>query len=453
MASRFVRSSKYRHVFGTCAKKELQYDALKPSRSAWDSDKVTASTKFVGVIWQAVGGGSFTVLRNDQVGKAPNDLPLIAGHTAEVLDIEFNPFNDNVVVSGSEDGYAKVWKIPDAGLTSSLSADDAIQVLKGHKRKVGAVLHNPVADNVIATSSTDYLVKIWDIEKGTANCNITGHVDIIQSQCWNYDGSLMCTTSKDKKLRILDPRQGAVVSEVEAHLGVKGMRSRYMGKSGKIFTLGFSKTSDRQYAIWDPKNLGKPLAQQNIDTASGMLMPFWDEDTQVMFVAGKGDGNIRYYEMVEESPFIHFLSEYKSNVPARGMCMAPKLTYDLGKCEIARLLKLTGTSIEPISFCVPRKSDIFQDDIYPDTYAGEPAMSAAEWFGGKNSAPVLKKVEPGADFATKKAPTEMKVEKVVEEKPLTEAQLKEEVERLSKKVAYLEAELTKKDVEIAKLQG
>lgn len=110
-----------------------------------------------------------------------------------------------------------------------------------------------------------------------------------------------------------------------------------------------------------------------------MLMPFYDDDTQVMFVAGKGDGNIRYYEMVTESPYIHFLSEYKSNVPARGMAMAPKLTYDLEKCEIARLLKLTGTGIEPISFCVPRKSDIFQDDIYPDTYAGEPACSASEW--------------------------------------------------------------------------
>jgi len=199
MASRFVRSSKYRHVFGTCAKKELCYDALKPSRSAWDSNKVTASTKFVGVVWQAVGGGSFTVLRNDQVGKAPNDLPLIAGHTAEVLDIEFNPFNDNIIVSGSEDCYAKVWKIPDEGLKSTLAADDAIQVLKGHKRKVGCVLHNPVANNVIATSSTDYLVKIWDIESGSANCSVSGHVDIIQSQCWSYDGSTMCTTSKDKK--------------------------------------------------------------------------------------------------------------------------------------------------------------------------------------------------------------------------------------------------------------
>lgn len=72
---------------------------------------------------------------------------------------------------------------------------------------------------------------------------------------------------------------------------------------------------------------------------------------------------------------------------------------------------------------------------------------------GKTCNPVLKKVEPGADFAKKKAPVEMKVEKVKEEKPMSEAQLKEEVERLSKKVAYLEAELTKKDVEIAKLKG
>lgn len=29
-------------------------------------------------------------------------------------------------------------------------------------------------------------------------------------------------------------------------------------------------------------------------------MPFFDEDTSVLFLAGKGDGNIRYYEIVNE---------------------------------------------------------------------------------------------------------------------------------------------------------
>jgi len=41
--------------------------------------------------------------------------------------------------------------------------------------------------------------------------------------------------------------------------------------------------------------------------------------------------------------------------------------------------------VEPISFKVPRKTDAFQDDLYPDTLSGEASMTCDEFFGGKNS--------------------------------------------------------------------
>jgi uncharacterized protein YhfF len=38
-------------------------------------------------------------------------------------------------------------------------------------------------------------------------------------------------------------------------------------------------------------------------------MPFYDPDTNMLFAAGKGDGNIRYWEYVDEHPHIFALSE------------------------------------------------------------------------------------------------------------------------------------------------
>ena len=43
--------------------------------------------------------------------------------------------------------------------------------------------------------------------------------------------------------------------------------------------------------------------------------------------------------------------------------------------------------IEPISFLVPRRAEVFQDDIFPPTLGMKPAMSAGEWFGGKEGLP------------------------------------------------------------------
>ena len=37
------------------------------------------------------------------------------------------------------------------------------------------------------------------------------------------------------------------------------------------------------------------------EQASGTILPFYDPDTHILFLAGKGDGNIRYYEVIADS--------------------------------------------------------------------------------------------------------------------------------------------------------
>merc|ERR1712137_827712 len=448
--SRIVRSSKYRHVFGSAEKKEDCFDGVKVSGTAWDTNKVAASNKFVACIWEAGGGGSFACLANDQAGKL-SKIPLVAGHKGSVLDVQFSPFSDNLVASVSEDGNGRIWSIPEGGLTENLI--DPTQTLIGHKRKVGSCNFHPLADNILATSSTDYTVKIWDIEKGETACNITGHSDIIQSVDWSFDGSQLATTSKDKKIRVIDPRGGNITGEASGHPGIKGSRCIWLGERGTIFNVSFSRSSDRTYSILDPRKLDTPIVQANIDTSSGILMPFYDNDTGLLFLAGKGDGNIHYFEIDDSKPWIHYVSDYKSNTPQLGMAMRPKTACDVSSCEVVSMIKATKTALEPIHFCVPRKSELFQDDIFPDTPGTDPSLSADEWFGGANKAPIKVSLEGG--FVAKAKP-EFKptaVKEVKEEKPKTEAEWREEVTALNKRVAYLEAEIAKKDARIKELEA
>ncbi|TFY56046.1 hypothetical protein EVG20_g9080, partial [Dentipellis fragilis] len=60
--SRFVRASKYRHVFGQPAKKEHGYENVKVSNSAWDTNVIAASGKYISINWNASGGGAFAIL-------------------------------------------------------------------------------------------------------------------------------------------------------------------------------------------------------------------------------------------------------------------------------------------------------------------------------------------------------------------------------------------------------
>lgn len=73
---------------------------------------------------------------------------------------------------------------------------------------------HPTASNVLISAGFDHLICIWDLgnaEKALLNV-INCHVDMIYSLAINRDGSLIATTSKDKKLRVIEPRSGIVVS-------------------------------------------------------------------------------------------------------------------------------------------------------------------------------------------------------------------------------------------------
>lgn len=98
------------------------------------------------------------------------------------------------------------------------------------------------------------------------------------------------------------------------------------------------------------------------------------------------DGNIRYYEY--ENDKFEYLSEYKSADPQRGIAFLPKRGLNVHENEVMRAFKTVSDNyIEPVSFVVPRRAEVFQGDIYPPVPGTKPAMSGSEWFAGKEGLP------------------------------------------------------------------
>ncbi|KXJ94633.1 hypothetical protein Micbo1qcDRAFT_232079 [Microdochium bolleyi] len=389
MAGRFVRSSKYRHVFGKSTRKEFCYDNLRVSRNAWDTNLIKANPEFLSVNWEASGGGAFAVIPLAERGKIPDQIPLFRGHTAVVTDTDWNPFNDRIVASASDDGKVMIWHVPQ-GFSLFTDAEEPADVspvakLTGHTRKVGQVLFNPAADNILASASGDLSVKLWDITTGSAPLALK-HSDIVQSLSWDASGTKLVTTSRDKKLRVWDVRQQRPAHEGPGHEGAKNSRVVWLGEQNRFATTGFSKMSDRQLALWEPGNNSPIGGFTTLDSISGVCMPFWDDSCNCLYLAGKGDGNIRYFEY--ENDKFEFLSEYKSVDPQRGVAFLPKRAVNVHENEVMRGFKTVNDSyIEPISFTVPRRAETFQSDIFPPATGGKAALSAEEWLGGKTALP------------------------------------------------------------------
>ncbi|XP_075450360.1 coronin-6 isoform X4 [Ascaphus truei] len=354
MSRRVVRQSKFRHIFGQPVKADQMYEDIRVSKITWDSSFCAVNPKFFAIIVESSGGGAFMVLPLAKTGRVDKNHPTVTGHTAPVLDIDWCPHNDNVIASASDDTTIMVWQIPD--YTPVRSITEPIVTLEGHSKRVGIITWHPSARNILLSAGGDNAIIIWNVGTGEALINLDDiHSDLIYSVCWNYNGSLITTTCKDKKVRVIEPRKREIVA----------------------------------------KNFDDPIALQEMDTSNGVLLPFYDPDSNIVYLCGKGDSSIRYFEITAEAPFVHYLSTYSSKEPQRGMGFMPKRGLDVSKCEIARFYKLHERKCEPIIMIVPRKSDLFQDDLYPDTPGPEPALEAEEWFSGQDADPLLVSLREG----------------------------------------------------------
>lgn len=392
----FVRSSKFRHVFGSVAKKEHCYEGIRVTRSAHDGNFCAVNPKFLAVVVESAGGGAFVVLPLEKTGRIDVNVPKVCGHRGPVTEIKWNPFDDNVIASASEDAMIKIWQIPDDGLTENLN-DWSVELV-GHSKKVCYIEWHPTAENILLSAGADHQCIVWNVETQSVVSEISDvHRDTIYSISWNHDGSTFATTCKDRMIRIIDARSGAVITEGEGHMGTKASKIVFLGRNNRLFSTGFSKHSERQYAVWDAGNLSKALYMEDIDSSSGLLIPFYDHDTNMIYLAGKGDGNVRYFEVVDNAPYVYFLSQFQSSLPQRGLGMMPKRGVDTSKCEIARFYKLhTQKEIcEPLSMIVPRKSEMFQPDIYPPTASMQAALTADQWLSGLNREPLLMSLKDG----------------------------------------------------------
>lgn len=97
---------------------------LQVTGSAWDTDLIQASGKYVSINWQAAGGGAFAILPLPSgfhspltasgepfVSKLPDIVPLARGHAGPVLDTTWSPHDDDLVASAGDDGKVLLWKV------------------------------------------------------------------------------------------------------------------------------------------------------------------------------------------------------------------------------------------------------------------------------------------------------------------------------------------------------
>jgi coronin-1B/1C/6 len=206
-----LRTSKYRNTTSNVYRPEFQYPNLSLTTASGDGTVVAGNLFWIALAWHSNVGGAVAVLSAEETGRRNGgNPPLIQAHSGQVNDMAWNPFHEWVLATAGSDGLAKIWKLPEAGLTSDTS--EAFQTLNGHGKRVDTLAWHPSAVNIIATGGSDNTVKVWDIQESSSGPKFTSSFfgDSVDALAWNYDGSYLAAVSRDKKLRVFDPRTNSV---------------------------------------------------------------------------------------------------------------------------------------------------------------------------------------------------------------------------------------------------
>lgn len=256
------------------------------------------------------------------------------------------------------------WQIPEEGLKESLSNPECSF---SKQKRIESVLFHPTADFLLSSASST-TISLYDLTEQKEVFTNSEHSDVIQSISWKQDGTVLTTNAKDKKIRVIDPRSSdPLVMEAESHQNIKDSRIVWLGNQSRILTTGFDANRIRQVMIRDIRNFDNPEKVLNFDCSTGILMPLFDADTNMLFLAGKGDTTISFWEVTDKDPY--FVEGIRhSGEQTKGACLLPKRCLRVMDAEVNRVLQLTSSSVIPIMYQVPRKSfRDFHSDIFPDT--------------------------------------------------------------------------------------
>ncbi|KAH0550454.1 coatomer subunit beta' [Cotesia glomerata] len=126
--------------------------------------------------------------------KAWRGQQVFEGHTHYVMQIVFNPKDNNTFASASLDRTVKVWQ---------LGSSTANFTLEGHEKGVNCVDYYHGGDKpYLISGADDRYVKIWDYQNKTCVQTLEGHTQNISAVCFHPELPIVLTGSEDGTVRI-----------------------------------------------------------------------------------------------------------------------------------------------------------------------------------------------------------------------------------------------------------
>ncbi|MEX2187643.1 MAG: hypothetical protein WD875_12645, partial [Pirellulales bacterium] len=182
-------------------------------------------------------------------GEEPPTQKFVAldGHAAAVRTVAFSP-DGRRLLSASHDNTIKIWRLPAADSVGG--ADDPptlLKTLRGHHGLVCGAAFFPEDDNLVVSGSHDGLARVWNIknyeeQRVVPGMALQGHDDAVLTARFSNNGDFVLTASRDRTAKAWRTDSGDEVQqyrEGHAYLATRGV---FFPSGKQLLTAGMDGT-------------------------------------------------------------------------------------------------------------------------------------------------------------------------------------------------------------------
>jgi len=255
-----------------------------------DGRLMAINDKYLAIPW--IDKGQINIVKSNQPRNLSYlNLGIYKIEESNILDMEFSPFNSNILAYCTESNSVFLTSIKEEEERNPYSFNS--MKYKNHEKKVNFINFNPIASNVMCSCTTNGELHVWDSKQ--LKTFIKNKVEYPNAISWSPNGSVIGISTKNKNFYLYDPRNKNISSPMQISEIFTSNRFAWINDNS-IATIGWNRQANKILMLFDMRKPDHFFSSIIIDKESNQTNIFVDQELKLIYSVGKGEDIVRTFD-------------------------------------------------------------------------------------------------------------------------------------------------------------